>query len=185
MGETSSSLMDHWFPHLTDINGFPGDLFFFKPRAEEFTTRTHALGLLIDCVPSLDASWLDALRIFTAFKMRAHLITNLMTTWVLIIHLVKCVHEEEDCAGALQYNLDNALTQVEELEEELKALHLSKDMAVARSRRDAYMELKGLYRARLERVCQASYNPGYNKARGTACSIWRVFPSDQRDGPST
>lgn len=78
---------------------------------------------------------------------------------------------------ALQCDLDDALTQVEELLE-LKAIHLSKAEAVAKARKEVHIKLEHLYPVRLERMSQASHHPGYNEARGAASYSQRVLLSN-------
>lgn len=36
LGEASAPSVECWFPHLRSGNGFPRDLFFLKPEADDF-----------------------------------------------------------------------------------------------------------------------------------------------------
>lgn len=60
---------------------------------------------------------------------------------------------------ALQHQLDEALARSKELEEELKAFHLSKDTAVAMAYRELQVELQRFYLARLY-IVQTSCSQG-------------------------
>lgn len=90
MGETSFSPADCWFPCLSDAIDFPGDLS-FKLMAEEFFTKTHALSLHEGSMPLVDVGWLDALNVFIAVEMGAHLDTHRMVTRASIIVWL-CTH---------------------------------------------------------------------------------------------
>lgn len=120
MEETSTSAADRWISRPGGNNGFFGDLSFSGPRAKGSFTVACALSLLESYVSLADFASLDALRVFIAFEISAHLANCLMATRALISLLAKHAQEAEDREMALQGHLDVALTRVEELEGELK-----------------------------------------------------------------
>lgn len=80
------------------------------------------------------------------------------------------MQEAVDGEVTLQGHLDIALTRVEELEEDLKTLRILKNEVIARPMIELQMELEGIYRARLERVSQASRRDNYKEAWGASSS---------------